>query len=120
MKMGVQTRHCPCCGQTLTRRALPRVDLDANVLLYDNRAIHLPAGLAETLFVLFKHQPGVVSREQLLIGVYGFQDGPQSEAKIIDVYVHKLRALIRPAGLQINTHWGRGYSLALLAVEEAA
>jgi two-component system cell cycle response regulator CtrA len=35
----------------------------------------------------------------------------ETEIKIVDVYICKLRRRLRPFGLEIRTLWGRGYAL---------
>jgi DNA-binding response OmpR family regulator len=37
--------------------------------------------------------------------------------KIIDVYVCKIRKKVKAIGVEIVTHWGAGYSLALKDVQ---
>jgi two-component system cell cycle response regulator CtrA len=53
----------------------------------------------------------LMSKEQLLDGMYvcGVDDEPQ--LKIVDVFVCKARKKIAPYGLSIDTVWGRGYRM---------
>lgn len=58
----------------------------------------------------------LVSRERctkafLLEAIYAFSEDPPG-IKIIDVFICKLRAKLRPHGISIATIWGVGYELA--------
>lgn len=51
------------------------------------------------------------SKEYLLDAIYGVaEDAPQM--KIIDVFICKLRAKLRPHGIAIETIWGEGFELS--------
>lgn len=51
--------------------------------------------------------------------------GPQTEVKIVDVFVCKMRRKLAPFGVAIKTDWGRGYHMpaaskrAVESVEQA-
>lgn len=99
------------------------------VLTAENEALRLRvAELEEQLGVTFDAPPflGLTGQEAKLFGVflareavtkrlamdvlYGNKpDGDAAEDKIIDVFVCKLRAKLKPFGLEIGTNWGQGY-----------
>ena len=118
--MGDIMNRCPCCGQTLAVRAKPKIDLTWNTLLYGDQAVRFTASEAELLAVLLQHMPNVVSREQLITGIYGFQDGPGNESSIIDTWICHIRPRLKAIGLQIITHRGCGFSLTSIPVKRAA
>ncbi len=66
------------------------------------------------LLGVLKKAPGAVSKEGLMNIVYHERvtDGEVPEVKIVDVFVCKLRKKLKPLGIEIVTHWGRGYSLS--------
>jgi DNA-binding response OmpR family regulator len=83
------------------------LDLRARTAQVDGRRVELSAReflLAETLF---RHPGQVLSREQLLSSVWGYDFDPGSN--VVDVYVGYLRKKLRP-GL-IETVRGMGYRL---------
>lgn len=52
------------------------------------------------------------SKDQLLDAVIGNRpDADAPEPKIVDVFVHKIRRKVSPWGIEIETLWGRGYTL---------
>ena len=104
-------QHCPSCGQRLAMRAGPKVDLGTNTLFFDNLAIHLTPSEAELLSVLLEHAPSVVSWDQLRIGIWGFQDGPENPDACIRTWIYNLQPRLKSADMQIIRHWGRGFSL---------
>lgn len=110
-------QHCPCCGQSLATRTNPELDLDTNTLFYDDKAVRLSPSEAVILFMLIKYMPGIVNCERLYSAVYGSQDGPQSEYDGIRVWVCSIKRLVKPAGLLIQSHRERGYSLTRLKWE---
>ncbi|PZP65067.1 MAG: DNA-binding response regulator [Azospira oryzae] len=59
--------------------------------------------------VLLQHFGRVVSKEQLLERLYGFDDSVTFNA--IEVYVHRLRKKLENTGITVRTFHGRGYQL---------
>jgi two-component system, cell cycle response regulator CtrA len=54
-------------------------------------------------------QRDVATKEMILTALYNGMDEPQ--AKIIDVFVCKMRKKLQSFGIEISTLWGRGYYL---------
>ena len=50
------------------------------------------------------------SKDAIMAALYWDKDEP-GEEKIIDVLVCKIRKKLNPYGIDIKTHWGRGYYL---------
>lgn len=72
------------------------------------RVAHFTRCESQALVALVTH-PGM-SKERLYHKLYGqrhFDDQP--EPKIIDVFICKLRAKLKPLGVEIGTRWGHGY-----------
>jgi DNA-binding response OmpR family regulator len=98
---------------TMLRAAGCALDLRTRRLLVDDRSIELTArefALAETFF---RHAGQVLSREQLLSNVWGYDYDPGSN--VVDVYVGYLRKKIGED--RIATIRGMGYQLQ--AAEES-
>jgi hypothetical protein len=55
---------------------------------------------------------GTVSKTSLHAALYGtFHDDETPDAKIVDVFVCKIRKKLAPFGVDISTVWGAGYSM---------
>ena len=50
------------------------------------------------------------SKDAIMAALYWDKDEP-GEEKIVDVLICKIRKKIKPYGIDIKTHWGRGYYL---------
>ncbi|KKK75853.1 hypothetical protein LCGC14_2869560 [marine sediment metagenome] len=107
-----EIRHCPCCEQSLPLRECPKVHLDTNTLLYDDKALYLTSSQAIVLHILLRRMPHMVSYEQLITGLYGgISGGPEYAFQSLKIFVMQLRRLLEPAGLRILTRHGYGFSV---------
>ena len=106
--------------QALTRRANAllsdeivlgklRMDLSAKRAFVDEQAIELLPREWSVLLYLLKNIGKVVSKEQILDAVFGWDDTPAHNT--IEVYVSRLRAKTAGAGIRIRTVRGFGYLL---------
>lgn len=53
----------------------------------------------------------VATKEMIYTALYGMRIDDPPEQKIIDVLICKIRPKLRPWKIEIETVWGRGYSL---------
>lgn len=85
------------------------LDLSAKEVAVHGRAVHLTTKEYAILELLLMRRGTVLSKENFLDHLYGGMDEP--DAKIIDVFVCKLRKKLQQAGAPnvIGTVWGRGY-----------
>ena len=85
------------------------VDLDAQVV-DDRESVRLTAREASLIGYLVERRHRPVTREELLVDVWGYRDGTV-RTRTVDVHVQQLRAKLRPAGGEswIETVRGRGY-----------
>lgn len=76
---------------------------------FDSPAFLALTGKEAVVFgVLMKRNS--VSKRMLMDALYGGRpDGDAAEEKIVDVFVCKLRAKLKPYGVDIETNWGQGY-----------
>ena len=89
-----------------------RVDLAGHRILRDGEVFPVKPKVFELLAFLLRHQGQVMSRDQLLEQVWGY-DYP-GETRTVDVHVHWLRAVIEPDPTHpslIETVRGTGYVL---------
>ena len=73
------------------------------------RALELRAREFDLLHTLAEHCGIVLSREQLLERVWGYDY--YGETRTVDVHVARLREKLKDSGLTIETVWGIGYKL---------
>jgi two-component system cell cycle response regulator CtrA len=87
------------------------VDTTERALLVSGQRLHLTGKEYGVLELLVARMGQTVSKEALLMSLYGGRDEP--EIKIIDVFVCKLRKKMERAGAGklIQTVWGQGYSI---------
>jgi two-component system response regulator RegX3 len=89
-----------------------RVDLAGHRLLQDGREVPVKPKVFELLSFLLRHPGQVMTRDQLLEHVWGY-DYP-GETRTVDVHVHWLRSAIEPdpgAPTIVQTVRGVGYVL---------
>lgn len=109
--------NCPCCGQAIPVNVALQVD-EAGIVVHAGSFVILSKSEAEIFASLRAAQGQIVSREQLLAGLY-MVGADEAEIKIIDVHICKLRAKLKPLGLSIQTAWGRGFRFVPPAAEGA-
>ncbi|MCO5082624.1 MAG: winged helix-turn-helix domain-containing protein [Rhizobiaceae bacterium] len=105
--MSLAPSNCPCCGQMLPPDDSLRVD-EAGIVVRNGRFAVLTKQESEIFALLRAARGKIVTREQLLTGLYPI-DADEAEIKIIDVFVCKLRAKLKPLDVTVQTVWGRGY-----------
>jgi DNA-binding response OmpR family regulator len=103
---------CACCGQPIPEFEGIVADEDREEVRYDGKSVHLTRQQFR-LFDFLLSKGGRVARSDAIYQVL-FDHLPecdQPEPKIIDVLICKIRAAIKPLGIEIETIWGNGYSL---------
>lgn len=95
-------------------RRLGRLTIDptSREVLLDDTAIALRAREFDLLLTLADHANQVLSRDQLLDLVWGYEYHGQT--RTVDVHVAHLRDRLEGSGVEIETVWGRGYKLSVL------
>ncbi len=110
----MNTSHCPCCRQQLPDTTDLIVDEASGTIIHNGMAVALPPTEFDLFFALFKTPGRVVNKEQIYQNLYWNRHGDADiEIKIIDVLVCKIRPALAEIGVEIKTHWGRGYSLSV-------
>ena len=107
--------------QALQRRALGHpsaliacgnvvLDQAAQAVAVDGRAVRLTRREYDVLEMLLLRRGTVLGKEACMARLYGGEDGP--EARIVDVFVCKLRRKLAAAGAAeiLRTVWGVGYA----------
>ena len=74
-----------------------------------NERVNLRAKEFDLLWTLINHPNMVLSREQLLDKVWGYDY--YGETRTVDVHIAHLRDKMGASDLQIETVWGKGYKL---------
>ena len=75
------------------------------------RTLQLRTKEFDLLHTLLKHQGLVLSRDQLLEQVWGFDYA--GETRTVDMHVAQLRKELQGSSIQIETVWGVGYKLVV-------
>ncbi|KKM61530.1 hypothetical protein LCGC14_1530780 [marine sediment metagenome] len=102
--------ECPLCGHEIPADCPARIDLDAKAVVYKGRFTVLTTRQMDILSVLIDAHPRVVTKEHIMDRIY-FLSQDAAEEKIVDVFVCKMRAALKGLGIEIVTHWGKGYSI---------
>ena len=96
-------------GSSLLTHGPLALDTSGRRATLGNVPLELSARELGVLEVLMLRNGRVVSKEQLAEQLYGWEDEVGSNA--IEVYVHRLRKKLEPAGVAIRTIRGLGYML---------
>jgi DNA-binding response OmpR family regulator len=111
---------CPTCGQGLAADLELRIDPAGFVV----RAGRFAALTRQEMAVLTALQDAggrPLSKERLHSALYWQRhDDEEPDAKIVDVWVCRLRKKVAPLGIVIKTVWGQGYRLVAARRAEAA
>ena len=94
------------------------VNLSRNTASVDGKTLSLPRKEYQILHLLLLRKGTVLSKDTFLNHLYGGVDEP--EAKIIDVFICKLRRKLEEAGVEnanIETIWGQGYVISAADTE---
>ena len=108
-RMQAMIRRSKGFSQPRIQMGAMSLDLSAKEVAVQGRPVHLTGKEYAILELLMLRRGTVLSKENFLDHLYGGMDEP--DAKIIDVFVCKLRKKLQQAGAQnvIGTVWGRGY-----------
>jgi two-component system, OmpR family, response regulator NblR len=108
--LGFYLQAVPASHQKLVFADL-MLDLDTRHAVRGQRAIELTAKEFELLRYLMEHPAEILTREQILENVWGYESG--GESNVIEVYVRYLRIKLQEAGEKrlIQTVRGLGYVL---------
>jgi DNA-binding response OmpR family regulator len=88
-----------------------RVDAASREVTVAGESVTLRAKEFDLLLALLNHKGIVLSREQLLDLVWGFDFYGQT--RTVDVHVAHLREKLAGSGVEIETVWGVGYKLVV-------
>ena len=86
-----------------------RVDVTSREVQVKGRPVTLRPKEFDLLLTLLRHRGIVLSREQLIEQVWGFDFYGQT--RTVDVHVAHLRDKLADSGVEIETVWGIGYKL---------
>jgi DNA-binding response OmpR family regulator len=85
------------------------LDTTARRVLVDGDVVELPRRELNLLELLLVQRGQVVAKQALLEKLFGLDDEPGMNA--VEIYVHRLRKKLEPAGVRIRTVRGLGYLL---------
>lgn len=84
-------------------------DTVARIASVSNKPLNLSLHEAGVLEILLRRFGRVVSKEQLVEKIYSYDREVSHNA--IEVYIHRLRKKLADSGVEVRTHYGRGYLL---------
>jgi two-component system OmpR family response regulator len=88
-------------------------DTVARIASVGNKPLQLSLHEAGVLEILLRRFGRVVSKEQLVEQLYNFDKEVSYNA--IEVYIHRLRKKLTDSGVEVRTHYGRGYTVDYVA-----
>jgi two-component system, OmpR family, response regulator len=88
-------------------------DTVGRVASVESRPLPLSMHEAGVLEILLRRFGRVVSKEQLVEQLYNYDREVSHNA--IEVYIHRLRKKITGSGVEVRTHYGRGYTVDYVA-----
>jgi DNA-binding response OmpR family regulator len=91
------------------RDARLEVDLHAHAVVLDGAPVHLTPLEFALLAQLARNAGEIVSRERLMLLVWGY--GPEIHSRTMDVHLRRLRVRLGSYSRQIETVFGLGYRL---------
>ena len=97
------------------------IELDRQEVFYGDMPLRLTRLEYELIETMALRNGKLITRDQIMLQLYAWKDEP--DAKIIDVYICRLRAKIAAAGAVedvIVTSFAQGYRLSTLPVEAKA
>jgi len=97
-------------GEAIAAGAL-QIDAASREVTVRGRPVTLRAKEFDLLLHLLRHKGIVLSREQLIEEVWGFDFYGQT--RTVDVHVAHLRGKLGGSGVEIETVWGIGYKLVV-------
>ncbi|RUM89672.1 MAG: DNA-binding response regulator [Thermovibrio sp.] len=80
--------------------------IEGNCVFIDGEKVELTERERELLKILIERKGEVVSKDYLLLKVWGNSDVSR---RVVDVYIKHLRDKLKGEGSRIKTVWGRGY-----------
>jgi two-component system OmpR family response regulator len=82
-------------------------DTVARIASVSDKPLNLSLHEAGVLEILLRRFGRVVSKEQLVEQIYSYDKEVSHNA--IEVYIHRLRKKLADSGVEVRTHYGRGY-----------
>ena len=108
-RAGALIRRGASGGAAVIAHGRLTLDTAAREVRVDGGAIDLPRRELTLLELLLVHRGQVVAKQSLLEKLFGLDDEPGVNA--VEIYVHRLRKKLEPAGVRIRTVRGLGYLL---------
>lgn len=102
---------CPCCGHVLDA-AMPVVDLNTNMVAFQNRRWRVTPKVAEFLYAIARHAPKPVPLLDIGFAMWG-EHSPYDK-KLNDclaVYAWHVRKMLNNSGVSVEHINNRGYRL---------
>ncbi|HWY14413.1 MAG TPA: winged helix-turn-helix domain-containing protein [Rhizomicrobium sp.] len=106
-------RFCPACHQPLPDFDGLSANPDTHEVIFRGQRARLSGTEYRFFTILYERRGRIIDKGVLYDMIYAaLPDCDQPDAKLVDIWVCKLRRKLRPIGVEIVTAWGRGYGLS--------
>ena len=104
--------QCPLCGHACATLPEGLVVTDG-LYFWNGKALEFSRREGEIFKFLLERRGRVLSREVAWSLLYGHLPNGGADPKIFDVFLTRIRKLLRASGipLHVETYWGHGYTL---------
>lgn len=101
---------CPLCARELPADTPVNFDHATGLIVVGGHLAALTEQESDLFALLWARRSHCVMTDVLMSQLYQLKHS-EPDPKIIDVFVCKIRRKLKPTGLVIQTHWGKGYSV---------
>ena len=112
LQYGEISTTCPCCDNVVYAKTNSiSFDYWKGLVFKDDRQVRLEPMEADLLKILLDNWPETLSKEKILLGLYGGNYSDKIFSDRIGVLMAKLRRKIEPLGIEIENIKRRGWWL---------
>lgn len=103
---------CPCCGAKNEGSGL-LIDAESGIVANEHGEVHLSPAMMRIFCALSEAHPRVVATEKLLDAMERSDQADYVDPrKALNVFIYKLRSVLKHIGVAVNVSWGFGYYLS--------
>lgn len=104
---------CECCGQAVPGKGGVAFDAEGLSLVVGGIQVSMTPFQSKLFEYLWSRYPHIARKENIHNHLYwdDVDGGPDPEC--INVYIYKLRKILKPHNIEIKLQWGVGYSLVI-------
>jgi DNA-binding response OmpR family regulator len=97
------------------------IDQDTGIVIRNGHFAQLTPSEFELFHLLWEKIGRVKTKQSIMDAIYWrLADDEEPGAKIVDVWICKIRKKLKPLGIEIQTAWGRGFRIIETELEKNA